>query len=122
MIDASIFPPEEPFVLVHGDFHGRNIIVKGTDIAAVIDWEFAGAYPMSELLGDEGIDLVECYDTPEMMENSKWCARILRHVKAMVIGQGWPEQDQKLLLEGQNEALQWARCQMMPRDCSQRVE
>lgn len=114
MIDDSTFQPEEPFVLVHGDFHGRNIIVKGTDIAAVVDWEFAGAYPMSELLGDEGLELVECRDTPRMKENSKWSARILRHVKAMVIGHGWPEQEQKLLLEGQNKALQLARCQMIP--------
>lgn len=112
----SAFPTTEPFVLVHGDFHGRNILVKGTEIAAVVDWEFAGAYPLSELLGDDGIEFVECDDTPRMKENSKWCARILCHVKQMVQDLGWSKRDEKLLLEGRNEALQWARCEMIPRD------
>ncbi|KAL7276148.1 hypothetical protein RUND412_000881 [Rhizina undulata] len=112
----SNFLPAEPFVLNHGDFHGRNILMNGTNVAAVIDWEFAGAYPLSELLGDEGVDIVECVDAPSMKENSKWCDRILDLVKEAVSNRGWNEKDIKLLFEGKNEVLQRARCEMFPED------
>ena len=42
-------PRSEPFVLCHNDLQGRNILMHGTAIAAVIDWEFAGAFPISEV-------------------------------------------------------------------------
>ncbi|KZF20993.1 phosphotransferase enzyme family protein-like protein [Xylona heveae TC161] len=32
-------------VMTHGDFCPRNIIVQGTRVAAVIDWEMSGFYP-----------------------------------------------------------------------------
>ena len=40
--DDEAFLPEEPFVLNHGDSHGRNIMMKNGAIEAAIDWEFAG--------------------------------------------------------------------------------
>lgn len=40
----------EPFVLIHGDMHGSNILMNGTSIAGVLDWEFAGSYPLSDML------------------------------------------------------------------------
>lgn len=49
-LEISFVAEDEPFVLVHGDFHGRNIIMRGTQVQAVLDWEFAGAYPLGELL------------------------------------------------------------------------
>lgn len=103
-------------MLVHRDFHGRNVLVNGTDIAAVVDWEFAGAYPLSELLGDDGFEVMESKDTARLKENSRWCARTLSYVKEITVSRGWPEKEQKLLLTGRNEALQWARCEMIPRD------
>lgn len=32
-------PPASPMVLVHGDFRMGNLIVDGSDLAAVLDWE-----------------------------------------------------------------------------------
>ncbi|KAL7274431.1 hypothetical protein RUND412_002676 [Rhizina undulata] len=93
--DDSNFQPEEPFVLNH---------------------EFAGAYPLSELLSVEGVDIIECVDAPSMKENSKWCDRILDHVKDSVSKRGWNEEVIKLLLEGNNEVLQRARCEIFPED------
>ena len=50
---------DEPFVLIHGGFHGRNIMVKGDKVAAVLDFQFAGSYPLSESLSDTMINVVE---------------------------------------------------------------
>lgn len=40
----------------------RNIVVHDGHISAVIDWVFAGSYPMSELLGGVGVELFELED------------------------------------------------------------
>ena len=32
-------------VLTHGDMSPRNIIVQGTKVVALLDWEMAGYYP-----------------------------------------------------------------------------
>ncbi|CAB4440561.1 unnamed protein product [Rhizophagus irregularis] len=34
------------FVLTHGDFYHTNIIVDGTKITGVVDWECSGSYPV----------------------------------------------------------------------------
>lgn len=75
--DTSAFLPEEPFVLVHGDLHGRNIMVKDGHIKAILDWEFAGAFPLSELLGGMGFDIVEAEDEDSADENSLWSEKIV---------------------------------------------
>jgi len=41
----SVFPRNDAVHLVHGDLLPRNILVKGSTITAVIDWETAGFYP-----------------------------------------------------------------------------
>ena len=43
----SCFPdgPEVPVHLTHGDLLPRNILVDGSTITAIIDWETAGFYP-----------------------------------------------------------------------------
>lgn len=38
--ENSDFPKE--FVFVHGDYQMENVLINGADVAAVIDWEFAG--------------------------------------------------------------------------------
>lgn len=114
----SVFDTEEPFVFCHGDFHGQNILVSGTDITGIVDWEFAGAYPLSELLGDEGVDVVACQS---ILENSKWRARILRHVRDRVESQGWSKKRIEWLLDSRNEELQTARSEMVPNDAPERL-
>ena len=69
--DVSLFLPHEPFALVHGDFCGRNMMVHTGHISAVIDWEFAGSYPLSELLGGIGVELVELQDD-NLLEHGQW--------------------------------------------------
>ncbi|KKY25467.1 putative phosphotransferase enzyme family protein [Phaeomoniella chlamydospora] len=36
---------DHDIVLTHGDFCPRNIIVQGTKVVAIIDWELSGFYP-----------------------------------------------------------------------------
>lgn len=38
-LDAALGPP----CLVHGDFNGSNILIRGGRVAAILDWEFAFA-------------------------------------------------------------------------------
>ncbi|KAB1443312.1 phosphotransferase enzyme family protein [Pseudodesulfovibrio senegalensis] len=49
-----------PRCLCHGDFHPLNVIWRGMDVAAVIDWEFAGPRPVlydaANCLGCVGIE------------------------------------------------------------------
>lgn len=49
-----------PTAFCHGDVHALNVIWSANDIAAVIDWEFAGykteAYDLAVLLGCVGIE------------------------------------------------------------------
>jgi len=103
---------EEPFVAVHGDFHGRNILMNGTEVNAVLDWEFAGAYPLSELF--DGIDVVEM-DSEEMEEeNDKWNARLRMILKEVVEERGWGEREKRLLFSDGNPVLQTVRIEMFP--------
>jgi hypothetical protein len=115
-ISNEMSQPDEPFVLVHGDFHGRNIIMNCTEVSAVLDWEFAGSYPLSELLDDNGISVLECEDTHSADENMEWCDRILECVGDVARRRGWKEEDVDLLVNGRNEALQLARGEMFPID------
>ena len=52
--------PRLPRSLCHGDFHPLNVIWSGTDVAAVIDWEFSGIRPAlfdaANCLGCVGIE------------------------------------------------------------------
>lgn len=67
--------PDEPFVLVHGDLQGRNIMMKGTSIAAILDWEFAGSFPLSEILS-EGVEVLEMGNEAQEEECFEWFHRI----------------------------------------------
>ncbi|CAD6574326.1 MAG: hypothetical protein ASARMPRED_006663 [Alectoria sarmentosa] len=73
--DISSFLPQEPFALMHGDFCGRNTTVHDGHISAVIDWEFAGSCPLSELLGGVGGELFELEDD-NLLEYRQWSDRI----------------------------------------------
>ena len=41
----SCFPTEGQFYLTQGDLLPHNILVDGSKITAIIDWETAGYYP-----------------------------------------------------------------------------
>jgi len=73
--DKSSYAVDEPFVLCHGDLNGRNIMVRVTEIVAVLGWDFAGFFPLSEIFFGGG-NLVELKNEAEKEENAKWVAKI----------------------------------------------
>ncbi|KAF7515208.1 hypothetical protein G7054_g14694 [Neopestalotiopsis clavispora] len=105
---------DEPFVLVHGDFHGRNILTRGNKIVAVLDWEFAGSYPLSESLTSGDIDVVEP-DSGELDdENTVWGRKIRAFIKHEVESRGWDRERINMLLGNGNRELGQARTEMIP--------
>lgn len=112
--DDAAFSPDEPFVLVHGDLHGRNIMVKEGRIVAVLDWEFAGSYPLSELLGGVGVDVLEMETEEDEDENNEWSDRIVNLAGEIAKSKGWDERRLALLLGEGNFELQKSRIEMVP--------
>lgn len=113
-LETSFVTEDEPFVLVHGDFHGRNIIMHGTQVQAVLDWEFAGAYPLSELLEGIGFDVVEIEDEESETENILWGREIVRWVAETARQRGWDTKELALLLGRGDPVLAEARTEMFP--------
>ena len=112
--DDAAFSPEEPFVLVHGDLHGRNIMVKDGSIVAVLDWEFAGVYPLSELLGGVGVDVLEMETEEDVDENNKWSDIIVNLAGEVAKSKDWDDRRLALLLSTGNPELQKVRIEMFP--------
>ena len=110
----STFLPEQPYVLVHNDINGRNIMMRNEKIAAVLDWEFAGSYPLSEMLAGRGVDMLETVDEGTAEENGVWSLRVLELVAEAARGRGW-EEGKVELLGGEGYAeLGLARMEMVP--------
>ncbi|KFY34903.1 hypothetical protein V494_06376 [Pseudogymnoascus sp. VKM F-4513 (FW-928)] len=105
---------EEPFVLVHGDFHGRNILAQEDQILAIIDWEFAGSYPLSETLAGGGIDVVDADSKETDEENTMWGRKIRGLIREEVGRRGWEEERIGLLMGDGNWELGRAREEMFP--------
>ncbi|KAG2097038.1 kinase-like domain-containing protein, partial [Suillus discolor] len=115
-LETSFITEDEPFVLVHGDFHGRNIIMHGTQMQAVLDWEFAGAYVTSTLLGGMGVDVLEVIDNESEEKNALWNREIVRRVEETARQRGWDEKESALLLGNGDPVLCQARIEMVPSD------
>ncbi|CAF9924922.1 MAG: hypothetical protein HETSPECPRED_005697 [Heterodermia speciosa] len=111
----NAFLPEEPFVLVHGDLHGRNILTKGGRVQAVLRWQFAGFYPLSELLGCTGVDVLEVKDDEDKVENNKWSDLIVKLAGERAKSRGWDERKVGLLLGDGDPKLHKTRIEMVPR-------
>lgn len=106
--------PDEPFVLVHGDFHGRNILTRGDRILAIIDWEFAGSYPLSETLAGVDVDVVEANSEELDDENTTWNRKIREAIRQEVARRGWEPSRVALLMGDGNLELGRARGEMVP--------
>ena len=114
-LETGFVAEDEPFVLVHGDFHGRNIIMQGSQVQAVLDWEFAGANPLSEMLGGGiGVDVLEVNDDESDRENTLWSREIVRKVGETAKRRGWDVKELALLLGGGDPVLGYARTEMFP--------
>ncbi|KAJ5088840.1 hypothetical protein N7456_012456 [Penicillium angulare] len=111
---ARIDMTDEPFSLVHGDLHGRNILTKNGEISAFIDWEFAGSYPLSETLTDGGIDVVEPNSMELDEENLIWNIKICNLIRRKAKERLWPQNEVDLLMGDGNPELGIARSEMFP--------
>lgn len=116
-LSPSTFLPEQPYTLVHNDINGRNIMMRDKKIVAVLDWEFAGSYPLSEMLEGRGVDMLEMVDDETAEENSAWSLRVDRLVAEVARARGWDEERVKLLVGSGNEELGLARMEMVPDFC-----
>ncbi|KAF8515216.1 kinase-like domain-containing protein [Gautieria morchelliformis] len=76
--DQLPFDSSHPFVLRHGDFHGRNVLVSRTSprtIVAVIDWDFGGSQALP--LADDDFEVISGPDdAKEAQEQEHWRKRI----------------------------------------------
>lgn len=104
----------EPFALVHGDFHGRNILADGGRVLAVLDWEFAGSYPLSETLSGGGIDVVEAVSEELDEENTVWNREIRGLIAREVARRGWEQGEIDLLMGDGNPEVGRAREEDVP--------
>ncbi|TGJ88489.1 hypothetical protein E0Z10_g375 [Xylaria hypoxylon] len=114
-VEADIV--DEPFVLVHGDFHGRNILARGDQITAVLDWEFAGSYPLSETLAGSDFHVVEATNKELGEENTVWGNKIRHFIQHEVTKRGWDRSRIGLLMGGGGMDLAQARVEMLPWSC-----
>lgn len=105
---------EEPFVLCHNDLHGRNILMRGTDVASVIDWEFANALPLSELVHG-GVEVLEMVDDESVEECWNWQDKVCGYVVQIAKARKWDAKDMQLLTSTGDDVLQCARMEMFPR-------
>jgi aminoglycoside phosphotransferase (APT) family kinase protein len=110
-LEAS--PRQESFVLCHSDLQGRNFMMEGTEIAAIIDWEFAGSYPLSELV-DSGLEVLEIEDEESTEECFTWCDKIRTLTEQIARERHWKESDVDLLMSEGDPVLQGARVEMLP--------
>ncbi|KAI0867393.1 kinase-like domain-containing protein [Hypoxylon argillaceum] len=105
---------DEPFVLVHGDLHGRNILARGDQIIAVLDWEFAGSYPLSETLTSGPIEVLEADSEDQYEENWAWGRKIQQLIQHEVVKRAWDQNHINLLMGDGNLELGEARMEMVP--------
>ncbi|KAL0637920.1 hypothetical protein Q9L58_003148 [Maublancomyces gigas] len=91
-LSKDSFPTSEPSVLCHHNFHGGNILVRGTDIVSVIGWDCAGSFPLSEAFY-RGLNIVVRRTGDESVkENLIWRSRILNLAGDMMCEKGWQDE------------------------------
>jgi hypothetical protein len=108
----------EPLVLVHEDFHAGNMLVRDGKVVGVLDWEFSGVYPLSQLLLPAQILQISMplsdRDDQTESEEDRWDERYRRMVGEIVKERGWAEKDVQTLLSGGHVELKVARNIMFP--------
>lgn len=89
-------------------------MVKDGSVQAVLDWEFAGAYPLSELLGGMGVDVLEVEDDDSAVENNIWSEKIVEMAGVLARERGWEQRWVDFLVGNGNPKLQKVRVEMFP--------
>ncbi|KAH9997458.1 kinase-like domain-containing protein [Xylariaceae sp. FL0662B] len=112
---------DEPFVLIHGDFHGRNILARDGQLVAILDWEFAGSYPLSETLPAGTIDVTELENDEECDESVAWGRKIQGLIRHTAAYRGWSPEKIDMLMGYENKEQRYettelinARFEMVP--------
>ena len=102
-------------MLFVGHFLPENLHGCANDVVniAVIDWEFAGTYPLGELLEGGSVSLIELESDEDFTENHKWGQKIRDYVEEKAEARNWSEKDVDNLFKA-NRALQNARIEMHP--------
>lgn len=116
----------EPHVLVHGDFHAGNMLAHEGRLVGVVDWEFSGTYPLSELVGAIAIlqisGLPNERDGMTEQEEDRWHARYLEELQLLIKERGWKDEDVTALMGGGHRMLQKARSIMFPEESVEEVQ
>lgn len=105
-------------MLVHEDFHAGNMLVRDGKLVAVLDWDFSGVYPRSQLLGRAQILQIsvpfEDHDEEMEKEEDEWHERYRHMVGEVAKRRGWAVDDIGTLLGEGHEILNVARRIMFP--------
>lgn len=108
----------EPHVLVHEDFHAGNMLVRDGVLVAVLDWEFSGVYPLSQLLGRAQVLQISMPldDRTEVTEREEdgWHEHYRHKVRDVVEQRSWAKEDVETLFGDGHEVLNVARMIMFP--------
>lgn len=84
-------------------------------MTGVIDWEFAGSYPLCEVLGGGSVDVVELESEEDEEENAEWAETMRDLIRSAAEQRGWAAEDIRELLDDVSNDLQAARLEMMPK-------
>lgn len=95
------------------------MLVRDGHLVGVLDWEFSGVYPLSELLGAAVILQISGphrYENEEWTEQEemKWQGHYLEEIQRVTRQRGWTEQDITTVMGGGHYILQKARSVMFP--------
>ncbi|KAI1179291.1 hypothetical protein F4777DRAFT_535136 [Nemania sp. FL0916] len=108
---AAVFA--EPFVLMHGDIHGRNILADGDKIKAIIGWGFAGTYPLSDTFARGMAGVVDVESDEDVEEEWEWAVKIRGYIRDELRKRQWDSNLIDLLLGPRGRDRQ---AEPMPRD------
>lgn len=70
--------------MVHENFHAGNMLLRDGHLVGVVDWEFSGVYPLSELLG---IAVILQISGPRRYGNEEWAEQEELEWKVYYLGE-----------------------------------
>lgn len=95
-------------------------------LVGVVDWEFSGTYPLSELVGPIAIlqisGLADERDDMTEQEEDRWHARYLEELERIIKEREWKDEDVSTLMGGGHRMLHKARSIMFPEERFEEIE
>ncbi|KAF2233252.1 kinase-like protein [Viridothelium virens] len=101
----------ERLVLVHEDFHAGNMLVRDGHLVGVLDWEFSGVYPLSQLLGPTAILQISAPNRDESTEDeeTEWQKRYKDSIAVVLRQRGWTDDDIKIAIGDEHPLLYFVK-------------